>query len=613
MIAYTAWYQRQAALKLTAVVKGRLGQSSKRSRTQRFAAFLSSRCGSGRRPDTGTNDIELDEATNRTVKRNHQWTTVHSFYVVMGGFVFDTSDANVSFLPNSRQRLTLTPGGLLYILEHEPDLIPDISGEHIWDKSKAGNLAKTIVCLQALWFCVQCISRLGQGLAISLLELNGFGHALCTLLMYCLWWDKPMDIEEPTPLRGEMEKEMYALMCMRSSVGQYQGYWPELPYGVRYGSHFGSNIAAETYVPTDMSHFQNFIDTYKHAVNFYTGEQRYVVLGRRKLLQCLLRWIGPTSVNGQVENADHNASHPVNLNYSGDVIGSKDETTTSSPSSTPAVAVDHSLQTSQDTAAQDGQSHSQDPSITTSSIDGLILVLGEWEEDGSWFLPWQPNPDYSPTSVYLSPTNVARWRLCASALQQYCPQPRWFDKSGIHSHQDFPAFRSVYDRSPDWPSVEHDVEAAVVDDDHPSAAIVIGFSFAGLVYGGLHLLAWKAPFPSQAERALWRSSGVILASSGFVVIFWILGLMSFTFAQAWIVKKVFWQNLKIGLRTYYESLSGAATDISVVCFLMPFVCASLAYIGARGYLVVESFLQLAHLPDSAYLLPAWSQYFPHIT
>ena len=137
----------------------------------------------------------------------------------MGGFVFDTSDADINFLPNSRQRLTLTPLGLLYLLEHEPDLVPNISEEHICDKSKASNLAKTLVCLQALWFCVQCFVRFAQGLAVSLLELNAFGHAICALLMYLLWWDKPLDIEEPTVLSGNMVREMCALMCMRSCPG----------------------------------------------------------------------------------------------------------------------------------------------------------------------------------------------------------------------------------------------------------------------------------------------------------------------------------------------------------------------------------------------------------
>jgi hypothetical protein len=37
------------------------------------------------------------------------------------------------------------------------------------------------------------------------------------------------------------------------------------------------------------------------------------------------------------------------------------------------------------------------------------------------------------------------------------------------------------------------------------------------------------------------------------------------------------------------------------------------YALARVYLVVECFINLVHLPDSAYLVPQWSQYVPHIS
>lgn len=72
----------------------------------------------------------------------------------------------------------------------------------------------------ATWFCVQCISRLAQRLPISLLELNTFGHAVCTLLIYCMWWKKPLDIEEPEliPVRGEDTEMLVAAMCVTSKL-----------------------------------------------------------------------------------------------------------------------------------------------------------------------------------------------------------------------------------------------------------------------------------------------------------------------------------------------------------------------------------------------------------
>lgn len=46
-------------------------------------------------------------------------------------------------------------------------------------------------------------------------------------------------------------------------------------------------------------------------------------------------------------------------------------------------------------------------------------------------------------------------------------------------------------------------------------------------------------------------------------------------------------------------------DLAVALFIV-------LYVLARVYLVVECFINLAHLPESAYELPKWSQYVPHI-
>jgi hypothetical protein len=631
MIAYTAWYQRRAAHKLDAVMRRKLGQRSGHTCAQRLTAFFTRCCRCGKR-GTGreTKDVELDDSSSRAASRRHRWTTVHSFYANMGGFVFDTSDADINFLPNSRQRLTLTPRGLLYLLEHEPDLIPEISEEHIYDKSKASGLAKTLVCLQALWFCVQCIVRFAQGLAVSLLELNVFGHAICALLMYFLWWDKPLDIKEPTVLSGKMVREMCALMCMRSfpsATEDRQMYRPELPYGARYGSGHTRNIAEtsvrpdEDYAKTkwyrlDKIFIELAIDTCRDIVVLFSRRPRRGAFIPR-ILECRLDWTVTGSVDERPERSCQYTSYPVDLDCPGDAVGPEDRTTSPSLSSAPAVAADHVLHALRNAGTRGIQSPPPGPSIATNCIDGLYLTLGEWSKRTSGdinvdvFVPRRPQPDYAPASVTLSRADVVRWRLCARALQRYCPQPRWFPISGTPSHQDFPAYRSVYERSPNWPSSQH-LEFTKENGDQ-LLAIVLGFSFAGLVYGGLHLLAWDAPFPSQVENTLWRSSGVLLASSGFICTLYLLVITPFALGHEWIVDTPFWQDLKTRLGHRYEPLAKIVLNFVVIVFGLPMMAFACAYLTARGYLVVESFLQLVHLPDSAYALPGWSQYYPHIT
>ena len=99
-----------------------------------------------------------------------------------------------------------------------PTLIPDLSESEINDKSKTDCLGKFLVCLQALWFCVQCILRLVVGgKSIGLLELNVFGHALCILIVYSLWRHKPFDIGEPTIIQGQLAKSCPIIFVTPSS------------------------------------------------------------------------------------------------------------------------------------------------------------------------------------------------------------------------------------------------------------------------------------------------------------------------------------------------------------------------------------------------------------
>ncbi|KAK3351893.1 hypothetical protein B0H65DRAFT_421390, partial [Neurospora tetraspora] len=86
-----------------------------------------------------------------------------------------------------RTRLTITNRGLECLKNNGyGHIIPTRSLEHIRDKSKGNTMAKILVCIQASWFCIQCLTRFAQGLAISLLELNTFGHAICTFFIYIM-------------------------------------------------------------------------------------------------------------------------------------------------------------------------------------------------------------------------------------------------------------------------------------------------------------------------------------------------------------------------------------------------------------------------------------------
>jgi hypothetical protein len=135
----------------------------------------------------------------------------HSFYAAMGGYAMDDSDSIRKFMPENITRVALVEHDLKQLVKLDLiSLVPNLSESQIRDKSKASGLAKTLVCIQATWFCVQCIFRLSQNLTICLLELNTFAHALCALLIYMVWWSKPLDVEEPSLLVGDGKDEYVA-------------------------------------------------------------------------------------------------------------------------------------------------------------------------------------------------------------------------------------------------------------------------------------------------------------------------------------------------------------------------------------------------------------------
>lgn len=55
------------------------------------------------------------------------------------------------------------------------------------------------------------LGPVAQRIPISLLELNTFGHAVCALFIYLLWWEKPFEVDIPTIVHSKVLSDMYAL------------------------------------------------------------------------------------------------------------------------------------------------------------------------------------------------------------------------------------------------------------------------------------------------------------------------------------------------------------------------------------------------------------------
>ena len=82
----------------------------------------------------------------------------------MGGLAVDLPrnlPENQKFLPEDYENCFIDFGWIRHLLEEETmrDEFPDVSEQEIQSKSKANGLGKALVCVQALWFVAQCLTR----------------------------------------------------------------------------------------------------------------------------------------------------------------------------------------------------------------------------------------------------------------------------------------------------------------------------------------------------------------------------------------------------------------------------------------------------------------------
>jgi hypothetical protein len=112
-----------------------------------------------------------------------------AFFAIMGGFSveFNTVESRLLY---SLKINDIDNVGMM-------DRIHDHPLSEIQDKSKTSGIAKFVACIQAGWILMQCLGRHLNGIYITLLELNTAVHVLIAIVMYCIWWQKPVDIDEP--------------------------------------------------------------------------------------------------------------------------------------------------------------------------------------------------------------------------------------------------------------------------------------------------------------------------------------------------------------------------------------------------------------------------------
>lgn len=123
-----------------------------------------------------------------------QWTMRHAFFADMGGFLLQSPDAP-SFPVDSDQ--------LAYLVDMKYLPCPAVDEMAIRDRNKADGFARFITTVQMTWFCIQCLARWIEGLAVSTLEVTTFATILATLNSLFFWYHKPLDAQYPIVLQTQ--------------------------------------------------------------------------------------------------------------------------------------------------------------------------------------------------------------------------------------------------------------------------------------------------------------------------------------------------------------------------------------------------------------------------
>lgn len=582
MVVFTALEQRRAALRLTKEMQASFGEKQ----ASDWPKLL--RCLRPKRSPPVSDDAVPSERELNITDRRHRWTHVHSFYALMGGFVFDTSSAPAKFLPLETTRLTVRFQGLRYIAKHAPSLVPDISEEDIRDKSKADSLAKVLVCLQAIWFCVQCIVRVAQDQDISFLELNTFAHAVCTLMTYALWWHKPLDIESPSLIVGDEAWEMCALMYVTSNGEIFLDRFISRYLFRRHFSPYSEN-----WRETELSRGQKYGDrVIARWKDIFDGRHLVRLQEHQNQRRAILRW---DPVPDSVDKSRRSHSQPseaVQVRKGDSIFGFRCMEVYTQADWCRAFPA------SKDRWVFPGQKDHRH------ALETREIIWKERKYQDRVIAKQVEGHEPIHKECTFQPLDLKRWELVSRGWQKYQPTFREYDPFARSLRPRL--YNGIDKRMRNWPRTSFSFLDGYVTLD----IRLLTFSVAAGLYGGLHLLAWEAPFRSEPERFCWRASGSLLVMSGFVVI---LGI-PFGLACRLIDFLGDKSDEASTLSAAGLDLLGLVSTMTLAfppCMIMGVFL--MAYIPARIFLILDSCLQLARLPQGAYTTPDWSKYYPHIS
>ncbi|KAF8331707.1 uncharacterized protein EI90DRAFT_3289365 [Cantharellus anzutake] len=148
----------------------------------------------------------------------------------------------------------------------------------------------------------------------------------------------------------------------------------------------------------------------------------------------------------------------------------------------------------------------------------------------------------------------------------------------IHVTEQSPPISETNANQP-TPKMETDANPmSLVQVSEPETMEVISIFIAtGIIFGGIHCLAWSFPFPTLTEMILWRVSAIYITVAP-----------AFVMLAGWVTKRV-------------KGDLGFNTGLLI----------SVVYSVARVILLALTFSSLRSPPPDLYQTPSWSSFLPH--
>jgi len=147
--------------------------------------------------------------------------------------------------------------------------------------------------------------------------------------------------------------------------------------------------------------------------------------------------------------------------------------------------------------------------------------------------------------------------------------------------------------------IMYDTMTSLVEKDENDWILATVLPAVGILFGGIHCLAWDFPFPTVEEKVLWRVSAVCCTAFPFAITaFQIIAKTRKTSGLGYLadrLKAVF----KIGISQLCDF------EVAFMYFLLSI------YIVCRITLAVLTFTCLRALPSGVFEATSWTSIFPH--